>query len=248
LEGARVALFSRHRSYTEKVFAKRRRRKFLGRTLLFLLLIALLRTFFVQSYTLRGKNMEPLLVEGDSLLVFPLPLGARTWFGKTPALSDIERGELVVVDPDPIPSVGRFFALWDSIARFFSLQRYSPLARRYGAAQTSPGIYRVVGLPGDRIRRNKAVYEIQRGSGGAYLPEQSLTDNPYELRSVSSSGGLLGIGDFSETLELGPGQYFVEGDNRESFNGSSLWGPVGIDRISGRVILVYWPIKHLRIL
>jgi hypothetical protein len=106
----------------------------------------------------------------------------------------------------------------------------------------------VLGVAGVRFRRNKAVYEIQKGSGGAYLPEQSLTDNPYEVQSVSSSGDLLGIGDFSETLELGPGQYFVEGDNRESFNGSSLWGPVGIDRISGRVILVYWPIKHLRIL
>jgi signal peptidase I len=243
-----MAFFSRHRSYTEKVLAKRQRRKVFGRVLLFLLIIAVIRTFFVQSYTIRAKNMEPLIASGDSILVFPLPFGARTWFGKTPALSDIKRGELLVVDPDPISGPGRFFLIWDSVARFFSLQRYSPLARRYGAASNSPGVYRVVGLPGDRIRRSEAIYEIKTGSGGAFQPEQSLAEAPYELRSAESPEKAQEIEGFSEMIELGPGKYFVEGDNRDFPSGSSLWGPVGIDRISGRVVLIFWPFKHFRIL
>lgn len=243
-----MALFSRHRSYTEKVLAKRRRRRFLGRIILFLLIIAFFRTFFIQSFTLRSNSMEPLLTKGTSILVFPLPFGARTWFGKTPVLSEIKRGELVLVNPDAIPSVDRFFALWDSLARFFSLQRYSPIAQRYGAAETSPGIYRVVGLPGDRVRRSKAVFEIQTGNGEAFLSELSLMDSPYDLKSASSPQAAQAVESLSETLELGPRQYFVEGDNRETLNGSSLWGPVDIERISGRVVLAYWPLKHIRIL
>jgi signal peptidase I len=192
--------------------------------------------------------MEPLIAKGDSVLVFPLPLGARTWFGKTPALRNIHRGELVIVDPDPIPSVDRFFYVWDSLARFFTLQRYSPLAQRYGAAKTSPGLYRVIGLPGDKIRRNTTVYEIQSGSGGAYLTEQSLADRPYELKNSLSSEESQAVENLAEVIELGSGEYFVEGDNRKALNGSALWGPIGIERISGRVIIVYWPIKHIDIL
>lgn len=241
-------MFSRHRSYTEKVFAKRRRRRLIGRILSFLLVIAFLRTFFVQSYTLMTNTMEPLLAKGDSVLVFPLPFGARTWFGKTPALSEVKRGELLIVEPDSLPSIDRFFYVWDSLARFFTLQRYSPLARRYGAAETSPGIYRVIGLSGDKIRRSKAVYEIQTGSGGAYLTEQSLADSPYELKDTLSQETSQAFESISQVFELGPGEYFVEGDNRGTLNGSSLWGPVPVQRIAGRVILVYWPFKHIRIL
>jgi signal peptidase I len=213
-----------------------------------LLTIAFLRSFFVQSYTLRTAAMEPLLAKGDSVLVFPLPFGARTWFGKTPALSEVKRGELLIVDPDPIPSVDRLFSIWDSLARFFTLQRYSPMAERYGDAETSPGIYRVIGLPGDKIRRSKAGYEIQTGSGGAYLPEQSLADSSYQLLDSLSPETAQAYDSVSQVIELGPGEYFVEGDNRGTLNGSSLWGPVSVQRFSGRVILVYWPFKHIRIL
>jgi len=243
-----VALFSRHRSYTEKVLAKRRRIRTLGKIVLFFLLLGVMRTFFIQSFTLRSTNMEPSLYKGDSLLSFPLPLGAKTLFGKLPPLSNLRRGELVLVDPDPVPNTSWAFRTWDSLARFFTLQRYSPSAERYGKNESSPGVYRVIALPGDKIRQRNFVYEIQTGSGGAYLTEHSLASSPYTLRiPEKAEAPALALMQVEE-MEMGPGEYFVACDDRSYLGGSALWGPVGIQRISGRIIAVFWPFRHFRFL
>jgi signal peptidase I len=47
---------------------------------------------------------------------------------------------------------------------------------------------------------------------------------------------------------LGPGEFWVEGDHASSYSDSREFGPVSIDAIKARVLLVYWPLERRRLL
>ena len=47
---------------------------------------------------------------------------------------------------------------------------------------------------------------------------------------------------------LGPGEFWVEGDHAGSSTDSRQFGPVSMDEIKARVLLVYWPPERRRLL
>lgn len=90
----------------------------------------------------------------------------------------------------------------------------------------SGGTYvkRIVGMPGERLsQRNGVVYV-----NGKELPE------PY--MEPARRGGP----DFGPTV-LGPGEYFMMGDNRQLSCDSRRWGPITRDAMIGPVFMTYWP-------
>ncbi len=244
-----MPLFVKHRSFTEKVLSSRKRRKILGKILLVILCISVARAFFLQSYRVSSTVMEPGLTPGDVVLSFPLPLGASTLFGKLPHVDTPKRGELVLVKPDALPLQSVWFGVWDTVVRFFTLQRVSPLALRYGERLATPGIYRVVGLPGDTIRRKAELFEIRPEGKREFSSEQTMSRFSYTIRGNPSSSSRQRLPDQQAPAEtsLGEGEYFAACDDRTVFSGSLLWGPIGIDRIVGRIVVVAWPPKHMRI-
>jgi signal peptidase I len=242
-----MAFSNRHRSYTEKVMTARKRRRGFRKLLVVLLAVGLIRTFFLQSYKVDATSMQPALAPGDRVLSFPLPVGASTFFGKLPRMTDLKRGELIVVAPDPIPTESWWFDAWDSLARFFTLQYYSPLARRHGASLTAPGLYRVIGLPGDVIRRKGALYEIRPSGSNSYQNEYMLSEVSYTLSGISAASRPAQGGESPRERILGKNEYFVACDDRSLLAGSQLWGPVGQERIIGRIIAVWWPFRHMKI-
>ena len=242
-----MSILSRHRSYTEKVLASRKRRKIAGRVLLVLIVVSLVRSLVLQSFTVDSRSMLPALSPGDIVLSFPLPLGAVTLFGKLPRLTDPRRGELVIVAPDPIPSESAAFRAWDSVARFFTFQRFSPMAFRYGEGTDSPGVYRVIGLPGDTIRSKASLFEIRESGASGFSTEFALAEFGYTLPGAAAFPGSEPGRNFSFEKILGAGEYFVACDDRSSARGSMLWGPVGEERLLGRVVAVAWPPGHMKI-
>ena len=92
-------------------------------------------------------------------------------------------------------------------------------------------IKRVIGVPGD-------VIEIVDGTvilNGKRLNEPYLIDDNRDRMSMPRR-------------VVGPEQYFVLGDHRNSSNDSRSWGTVPRDAIYGKAVFVYWPLDRLGLL
>ncbi len=83
-------------------------------------------------------------------------------------------------------------------------------------------VKRVIGLPGDHIR-------IQNGT--VYVNGVALSEPYVKLPSY----------DTLPTVVVGPGQYYVLGDNRAQSDDSRDWGTVPRQNIIGQVMVDYWP-------
>ena len=95
-------------------------------------------------------------------------------------------------------------------------------------------IKRVIGLPGD---------EVSVGSGKVMLNGEILSED-YIAASPAYAG----------TWTVPEGDVFVLGDNRNNSSDSHSWGPVPLENVVGKAILVYWPppnwqfIEHIDLL
>lgn len=91
---------------------------------------------------------------------------------------------------------------------------------------TQEFIKRLMGLPGDIIAvRNGSVW-----INGGKITEPYIAEPPRYIGS----------------WQLGPDEYFVMGDNRNDSDDSHIWGTVHRRALTGKVMLVYWPLNQVR--
>ncbi|TXT43117.1 MAG: signal peptidase I [Spirochaetes bacterium] len=241
----------RRKSYTEKIFSRRRKRKVVARILVLLLLVGFVRAFLLRTYHVGTDSMEPSLSEGDRLLASPIVSGAALWFGTLPPLAGFDRGDLVIVSPTDPNSNGFLFSLWDSLERFFTLQHSSPARRRFGSESIIPGIYRIIGLPGDSVRMHQGFFEIRSPGQGSYVTEYAASASTYALKDAGSGSKAnlsIPLNAGGGPIALPEGMYFVASDDRATFTGSILWGPVSRSRIVGKPFLRFWPLSRFSFL
>ncbi len=101
-------------------------------------------------------------------------------------------------------------------------QRGDIVVFEYPRAPDRDFIKRVIGLPGETI-------EVRDGS--VYINGVPL-DEPYLSKPTH--------GNVAQRT-LGPGEYFVLGDNRDNSSDSRSWGPLPNENIIGKAWLSYWP-------
>jgi len=94
----------------------------------------------------------------------------------------------------------------------------------YPLATERDFIKRVIGMPGETVTIQGGVVSID----GQPLQEPYISQPP----------------DYENSWTLGPDQFFVLGDNRNSSLDSHSWGPLDRHYLIGRAIFVYWP-QHL---
>ncbi|HEX9037432.1 MAG TPA: signal peptidase I [Ktedonobacterales bacterium] len=85
-------------------------------------------------------------------------------------------------------------------------------------------VKRVIGIPGDTVAT---------GADGSVTVDGVMLIEPYVNDHINAS---------AQTWTLGPGQYFVMGDNRGDSYDSRDWGPVPLGDILGKADFVYWPL------
>lgn len=86
-------------------------------------------------------------------------------------------------------------------------------------------IKRVVALPGDRVVVGDGLVQVN----GITINEPYIANDPL----------------YAGEWELGPGEYFVLGDNRNNSLDSKNWGPLPEENIIGKAIVIYWPLERL---
>lgn len=90
-------------------------------------------------------------------------------------------------------------------------------------------VKRVIGLPGEHI-------EITQGK--IYIDDRIIRD---------FVKGPMGLSDFGR-ISIPANHYFLMGDNRSVSEDSRDFGPVHINNILYKSHIVYWPIRHFKIL
>jgi signal peptidase I len=89
-------------------------------------------------------------------------------------------------------------------------------------------IKRVIGLPGETVR-------IQNG-------QVFINDIPLEEPYIASPPQYSGVWQVPE------GHIFVLGDNRNNSSDSHSWGPLPVENVVGKAVLVYWPFRDWMVL
>jgi signal peptidase I len=95
---------------------------------------------------------------------------------------------------------------------------------------TQTFVKRVVGLPGDTIMiRHGDVYRNGVKEIGSYI-------QPCPDPSVCN---------YTQTIKVPKGEYYMMGDNRDISDDSRYWGPVPQRWIIGTAFFTYWPISRI---
>lgn len=130
-------------------------------------------------------------------------------------------------------NVGWFNSTWFQVKPFQEIVRQDVAVFRFPKNTEEFFIKRVIGLPGEavEIRKGKVIiYNTQHPDG--FMLDESAYIGPDVLTQ-----------DMPRT-QVGNDQYFMMGDNRMSSYDSRAFGPVGKDKIIGRVLLRAWPTQR----
>ena len=85
-------------------------------------------------------------------------------------------------------------------------------------------IKRVIGLPGDRVQI----------ANGEVLVNGMLIDEPYIADAPL----------YQTEWTVPENSLFVLGDNRNNSSDSHNWGPVPLEYVVGKAVLIYWPLEN----
>ncbi len=123
--------------------------------------------------------------------------------------------------------------------QFKNPQRGDVIVFRYPRNPQEFFIKRVIGLPGERVQITEGKVKIynQAHPQGVFLPEPYLPPGTKTYNLI----------DNKEIIKLGPDEYFVLGDNRNSSKDSRSFGPVNRSFIIGRVLFRGWPFNRVRL-
>ena len=190
-------------------------------------LAVLIRTFLMQAFYIPSGSMEDTLLVGDRVLVNKVVYEFR----------DPARGEVVVFEgPESWTAVENRI---DPGAGFFS-----KLGRTVGdlVGISQPGekdyIKRVIGVPGDEV-------SCCDNQGRIYVNGVPI-DEPYVVRdSVRGTPATKSCGtrDFTP-IKVEPGMLFVLGDHRQVSQDSRCQGPVPIDNVIGKAMVIVTPFSR----
>lgn len=182
--------------------------------LIALVLALFIRTFVIQAFKIPSGSMEDTLLVGDHIIVSKFSYGLQV---PKPAMIEVFGVEVPFFQTTLAPVWGE-------------LERGDIIVFRFPGDRSKDYIKRLIGLPGDTVLVRDHV---------VYVNGEPFND-PYGVYK----GGLYGE-EVDKSESFGPytvpqGHVFVMGDNRDRSFDSRYWGPVPINDIKGRALVIYW--------
>lgn len=210
------------------------------------LLFAFINANLVTMYTIESATMEPSVHSGDYVLTSPL-------YRKVPGLPrhfslliTPQRGDMIVVGPAYRNDTNTILRGVNALVSFLTFQRLKPFNNSHSWGE-KPVIRRLLAFPGDSVYMENFTLHVKTGDSSHYLTESEISGTSYDIKldtlPENWTADLPLSGSFPEII-LKENQYFILCDNRLNASDSRVWGPIGADRIQGKVILRYWPFDH----
>jgi signal peptidase I len=238
-------------SYRKQGSGKRLTRNVLVVVGLVFLFVTILEGIFLQSFRLQTDAMSPNVTPGSMVLVTPLLFGKESLFSDGTWLDLVppQRGDLVMMAPPWKTQENFAERIAAHVVLFFTLGRVHP---RFGGEgekswEVSLVMRRIIAVPGDQIYLNDGVFYVKPKGKSGFTDEFALGGHGYKLKQSKAP-----IRDsemmFSAEMPLttvGPKEYFVAADNRESGLDSRHWGPIDAAQLRGLVLANYWPLNRL---
>lgn len=129
------------------------------------------------------------------------------------------------ISMEPSLHDGQFVVVNRLAYRWHELKRGDIIVFHFPPDPSRRFIKRAIGLPGDVV----SIHDGQVYVNGLSLTEPYLADEPL----------------YHGEWRLTPSEVFVLGDNRNNSSDSQNWGPLPMDEIIGKAVLIYWPIDTL---
>jgi signal peptidase I len=194
-----------------------------------LVLSFIVKTWLIQAFYIPSGSMENTLVRDDRVIVSKL----------TPGPFDLQRGDIVVFK-DPGNWLGTVPESTTSGGTRDAVKRVMQFIGLLPDDSDDHLIKRVIGLPGDHV--------VCCDKNGQLTINGVGVSEPY-IRPGDTPGG--GKPNFDITVP--PGRVWVMGDHRSDSSdsrfhddGTGATGSVPIDDMTGRSVMIVWPVDHVR--
>lgn len=184
----------------------------------FLVIFLGLRAFVIEGYEVQGESMDPTLVNNERILVFKLP-HKLSQIGLLSNLKAIHSNDIVVFD-SPDGSGKRYVKR--VIATGPKAQRRTASAASTDAANASAPV-QVIYDHGDVFVNNRKVEQD-------YLTDFARTSPGHQ------------------EVSLGPGEYYVLGDNRPVSKDSRSFEAIDDEAIIGTAVIRFWPLSKISLI
>ena len=129
---------------------------------------------------------------------------------------------------------GDYLIIDEVTYRFSDPARGDVIVFRYPKDPSTFYIKRVIGLPGETVIIREGMVSVVRPDGTEFTLNEA-----YVLADDAT---------YSDATTLGPGQYFVMGDNRPKSSDSRVWGVLPQEDIIGRAYVRIFPVANAAVL
>jgi len=214
---------------------------------LFFVVFEVFSAFAFKTWVVTSSSMQPTLETSDRIVVGSSTYGILNPFtGKRATFKAPLRGDIVLVRLPSSRERSWYQRLLDSLVRFLTFQRFGQSGMIQ--AQDIPVLKRIVAGPGDSVMMDGFIVYVKSSGTTHYLTEYEVSGADYDIINalpIKDWEKEMPLSGTMPSMELGPDEFFVAGDNRFSSADSRFFGPVKSGMVIGKVLFRYWPLDRL---
>ncbi len=196
-----------------------------------------IRLSFDLQFDKPGGTVSVLITKDSRTYTLTLPLGEGT--ARLRGEPRVSKSQAVKLEADRKHRVA--FAHWDQgFAVWIDGRELTEMACDY----RRPGSERYPISTADR--RNSAV-AIEAENAAATIDNIRIERDIHYLAYVDENSAMHSA-DGAAVYQLGPGQYWMMGDNSPASRDSRMWGVLREDDLVGRALFIWWPPDRIRLI